>query len=130
MSLVPIVVEQTNRGERSYDIFSRLLKDRIIVLSNSPAKILIDTNVNLPRPRFPEIRLQKDFIEIFRLFGVFNIPFILFALNNKIFFTSWAIQFKHCECHFNQLNFNFLRASDIDVTFKSLIKEPIVLFSL
>jgi ATP-dependent Clp protease protease subunit len=33
MSLVPIVVEQTNRGERSYDIFSRLLKDRIILLS-------------------------------------------------------------------------------------------------
>ncbi len=34
MSLVPIVVEQTNRGERSYDIFSRLLNDRIIVLSD------------------------------------------------------------------------------------------------
>jgi ATP-dependent Clp protease, protease subunit len=33
MSLVPIVVEQTSRGERSYDIFSRLLKDRIIFLS-------------------------------------------------------------------------------------------------
>lgn len=33
MSLVPMVVEQTNRGERSYDIFSRLLNDRIIVLS-------------------------------------------------------------------------------------------------
>ncbi len=33
MSLVPMVVEQTNRGERSYDIFSRLLKDRIIMLS-------------------------------------------------------------------------------------------------
>lgn len=32
MNLVPIVVEQTNRGERSYDIFSRLLKDRIIFL--------------------------------------------------------------------------------------------------
>ena len=32
-SLVPIVVEQSNRGERSYDIFSRLLKDRIIFLS-------------------------------------------------------------------------------------------------
>lgn len=32
MSLVPYVVEQTNRGERSYDIFSRLLKDRIIFL--------------------------------------------------------------------------------------------------
>jgi ATP-dependent Clp protease protease subunit len=34
MSLVPIVVEQTNRGERSYDIYSRLLKDRIILLSD------------------------------------------------------------------------------------------------
>ncbi len=33
MSLVPMVVEQTNRGERSYDIFSRLLNDRIIMLS-------------------------------------------------------------------------------------------------
>ena len=33
MSLVPYVVEQTNRGERSYDIFSRLLNDRIIMLS-------------------------------------------------------------------------------------------------
>lgn len=32
MSLVPIVVEQTNRGERSYDIYSRLLKERIIFL--------------------------------------------------------------------------------------------------
>ncbi len=32
MSLVPYVVEQTNRGERSYDIYSRLLKDRIIFL--------------------------------------------------------------------------------------------------
>lgn len=32
MSLVPYVVEQTSRGERSYDIFSRLLKDRIIFL--------------------------------------------------------------------------------------------------
>lgn len=33
MSLVPTVVEQTNRGERAYDIFSRLLNDRIIILS-------------------------------------------------------------------------------------------------
>ena len=33
MSLIPVVVEQTNRGERSYDIYARLLKDRIIFLS-------------------------------------------------------------------------------------------------
>ncbi|MBE6562362.1 MAG: ATP-dependent Clp protease proteolytic subunit [Ruminococcaceae bacterium] len=34
-NLVPMVVEQTNRGERSYDIFSRLLNDRIIFLSDA-----------------------------------------------------------------------------------------------
>lgn len=41
MSLVPMVVEQTSRGERSYDIFSRLLKDRIIMLSGE-----IDDNLS------------------------------------------------------------------------------------
>lgn len=39
MSLVPIVVEQTNRGERSYDIYSRLLKDRIIILADEVNKV-------------------------------------------------------------------------------------------
>jgi len=34
MALVPMVVEQTNRGERSYDIYSRLLNDRIIMLTD------------------------------------------------------------------------------------------------
>ncbi len=34
MALIPYVIEQTNRGERSYDIYSRLLNDRIIVLSD------------------------------------------------------------------------------------------------
>ncbi|AJY74361.1 ATP-dependent Clp endopeptidase proteolytic subunit ClpP [Paenibacillus beijingensis] len=33
MSVIPYVVEQTNRGERSYDIYSRLLKDRIVMVS-------------------------------------------------------------------------------------------------
>ena len=33
MSLIPVVIEQTNKGERSYDIYSRLLEDRIIMLS-------------------------------------------------------------------------------------------------
>ena len=45
MSLVPYVVEQTSRGERSYDIFSRLLNDRIIMLNdevnNATASIVI-----------------------------------------------------------------------------------------
>lgn len=34
MNLIPVVVEQTSRGERSYDIYSRLLKDRIIILGS------------------------------------------------------------------------------------------------
>ena len=45
MSLVPYVVEQTSRGERSYDIFSRLLNDRIIFLSeevnNTTASLIV-----------------------------------------------------------------------------------------
>ena len=32
MALIPYVIEQTSKGERSYDIYSRLLKDRIIIL--------------------------------------------------------------------------------------------------
>lgn len=40
MNLVPMVVEQTNRGERAYDIYSRLLKDRIIFVGST-----IDDNV-------------------------------------------------------------------------------------
>ncbi len=43
MSFVPYVIEQTNRGERSYDIFSRLLNDRIIVLSEE----INDTSASL-----------------------------------------------------------------------------------
>lgn len=43
MNLVPMVIEQTNRGERSYDIFSRLLKDRIVFLGGA----VDDTSANL-----------------------------------------------------------------------------------
>ena len=35
MNLIPYVIEQTNRGERSYDIFSRLLKDRIVMVGSA-----------------------------------------------------------------------------------------------
>ncbi|MGR5922856.1 ATP-dependent Clp protease proteolytic subunit [Bacillus pacificus] len=40
MNLIPTVIEQTNRGERAYDIYSRLLKDRITMLGSA-----IDDNV-------------------------------------------------------------------------------------
>ena len=35
MSVIPMVVDQTSRGERAYDIYSRLLKDRVIFLSGA-----------------------------------------------------------------------------------------------
>ena len=45
MALVPIVVEQTNRGERSYDIYSRLLKERIIFLGGEINDVTADLMV-------------------------------------------------------------------------------------
>src|SRR6056297_870971 len=43
MNLVPMVVEQTNRGERSYDIYSRLLKERIIFLGSEINDVVANT---------------------------------------------------------------------------------------
>ena len=43
MNLIPYVVEQTSKGERSYDIFSRLLKDRIVFLGGE----VTDDSANL-----------------------------------------------------------------------------------
>ena len=48
MSLVPYVVEQTSRGERSYDIYSRLLKDRIIFLGEEDPGKDIQLYINSP----------------------------------------------------------------------------------
>ena len=57
MSLVPYVIEQTNRGERSYDIFSRLLEDRIIFLgeevNDATASLIVSQLLYSSRPRTP-----------------------------------------------------------------------------
>ncbi|MGB2692002.1 MAG: ATP-dependent Clp protease proteolytic subunit, partial [Thermodesulfobacteriota bacterium] len=42
-SYVPIVIEQTSRGERAYDIFSRLLKDRIVFIGSAINDAVADT---------------------------------------------------------------------------------------
>lgn len=47
-SLVPIVVEQTSKGERSYDIYSRLLKDRVITLDTDREWYLQYPQVGMP----------------------------------------------------------------------------------
>ena len=64
-ALVPMVVEQTTRGERAYDIFSRLLKERIVILRrgqpvnpNKPIKGLI--RLALPRPGLEVPALDEE----------------------------------------------------------------------
>ena len=61
MSLVPIVVEQSNRGERSYDIFSRLLKDRIIFLGGE----IDDVAANLVVAQFIFLEAEDPDKDIF-----------------------------------------------------------------
>ena len=52
MGLIPMVIEQTNKGERSYDIYSRLLKDRIIFLGGE----VTDDEANLSLRRCFSLR--------------------------------------------------------------------------
>ena len=61
MSLVPMVIEQTSRGERSYDIYSRLLKERIIILSedvNSTTASLVTAQMLFLEAEDPEKDIQ------------------------------------------------------------------------
>ena len=60
MSLVPYVIEQTARGERSYDIFSRLLNDRIVVLSPRPGRVTSVHSVAIARPRSVQTRADPE----------------------------------------------------------------------
>lgn len=63
MNLIPTVIEQTSRGERAYDIYSRLLKDRIIILggqiddvsANSIVAQLLFLDAETQRKIFPFI---------------------------------------------------------------------------
>ena len=59
LNLVPMVVEQTSRGERAFDIFSRLLKERVIFL-NGPVEdgmsALICASCSISKPRTPRKR--------------------------------------------------------------------------
>ena len=59
-TLVPYVVEQTSKGERSYDIFSRLLKDRIIFLGEEVTAA--SANVVIAQLFFLESEKAIDFI--------------------------------------------------------------------
>jgi len=65
LNLVPIVVEQTNRGERSYDIFSRLLKERIVFI-NGPIEdgMSVKTYTKIEKR---QLKLPFLFIFVFQL---------------------------------------------------------------
>ena len=65
MSLVPYVIEQTSKGERSYDIYSRLLKDRIIFLgeevNETSASIIVAQLLFLEAESFIAILSNNSF---------------------------------------------------------------------
>ena len=61
LNLVPMVVEQTNRGERAYDIFSRLLKERIIFVTG-PIEDSMATLI-CAQLLFLEAKVMAEFVE-------------------------------------------------------------------
>ena len=73
-TLVPMVVEQTNRGERAYDIFSRLLKERIIFISgvveDAMATLVVAQLLFLEadNPKKETKKLDKDIEKLFKDF--------------------------------------------------------------
>ena len=92
MSLVPYVVEQTNRGERSYDIFSRLLNDRIIMLSEE----VNDTTASLVVAQLLYLEAQDPDKEI--QFYI-NSPVSLFHHTNYAFLPGPPSNHKVPTCH-------------------------------
>ena len=67
-ALIPMVVEQTNRGERSYDIYSRLLKERIIFL-NGPVEDMMASVICAQLLFLNQRTLQKTYLCIIHLEG-------------------------------------------------------------
>lgn len=57
MSFIPMVVEQSNRGERAYDIYSRLLKDRIIFLGSDVNDVV--ANAIMAQMLFPAAKIRR-----------------------------------------------------------------------
>ncbi len=72
MSLVPYVIEQTSRGERSYDIYSRLLKERIIFLGEE----VNETTASLTVARFYSWK-QKIQARIFSFTSIAQVVLLL-----------------------------------------------------
>ena len=66
MSTIPYVIEQTSRGERSYDIFSRLLSDRIIFLGEEVTDVsasLVIAQMLFLEAQDPDIKIASDHIQ-------------------------------------------------------------------
>ena len=85
MSLVPYVIEQTSRGERSYDIYSRLLKERIIFLDGE----VYESTCGLTDPVFllkldirEVINSAETFKKLVSIFCNAEVPYFLILLND------------------------------------------------
>ena len=74
MNLIPTVIERSSNGERSYDIYSRLLEDRIIILNDE----ITDVNKN-SLENWKEIpsAFKKVFIDIFTFQRTYSIGYIM-----------------------------------------------------
>lgn len=79
MSLVPYVIEQTSRGERSYDIYSKLLKDRIIFLGEEVTDSI--ANLIVAQLLFLE---SEDPIKISSYILIVLVVLLLLALQSTI----------------------------------------------
>ena len=77
MSLVPYVIEQTSRGERSYDIYSRLLKERIIFLGEEvndvTAGLVVSQDLRYEDAPDPVIEKPDDVIVKVKAVGILQI---------------------------------------------------------
>ena len=81
LNLTPVVIEQTSKGERSYDIYSRLLEDRIILIFGEilPKSIQIyQANFEIPVGKYEKITIDK-LVRSYMLLGL-----KIISINNSI----------------------------------------------
>ena len=115
-ALVPIVVEQTGRGERSYDIYSRLLKDRIICLMG-PVDDYISSLV-VAQLLFLQSESSKKPIHMYinSPGGELGLLFVCFLFVKELVFLLYHFFKRKCHCWAGDLRHNAIRpATNLDV---------------
>ena len=89
-NLVPIVIEKSGRGERAYDIYSRLLKDRIAFLGGVVDDDSANLQVEIPGQTLVDLRLggaRDHFFWSIAVQNVFNVHYFEYAVSSINFLT-------------------------------------------